>query len=79
MSTDKDKSAQKDLEALWTVNQTAQFLSVSPVTVYQWIRKGKVIDTSKLVRFSNRVRIPRSEVVRIAGVIRSNLGGETLT
>ena len=73
MSTEQDKSAQKDLEALWTVNQTAQYLSVSPVTVYRWIKRNEVIDSSKVVRFSNRVRIPRSEVIRIAGVVRSKL------
>lgn len=73
MSTEKNKPEQKDLEALWTVNQTAQYLSISPVTVYRWISQKRVIDSTKLIRFTNRVRIPRSEVVRIAGVIRSKL------
>lgn len=73
MSTD-NQNPDRELEVLWTVNQTAQYLSVSPVTIYKWLSQGKVIDKTKLIRFSNRVRIPRSEVLRIAGVIRSKLG-----
>lgn len=63
----------KELELLWTVNQTAKYLSVSPFTVYRWIKEGKVIEQNKVVRFSKQVRIPRSEVTRIAGIIKSKL------
>jgi excisionase family DNA binding protein len=63
----------KELEPLWTPQQVAQYLSVHPVTVYRWLSEGKVIDPAKVKRVSNRVRIPRSEVVRIAGTIRDNL------
>lgn len=63
----------KDLEVLWTPQQVAKYLTVSPVTVYNWIRTGKMIDPAKVVRFTNRVRIPRSEVERIAGITRTKL------
>ncbi len=74
MSIEQFKPIKKELEPLWTVNQTATYLSVSPFTVYRWIKEGKVIDAEKIIRFSKQVRIPRSEVARIAGVIRSKLG-----
>lgn len=77
MSTDNPNQTDKELEVLWTVNQTAQYLSVSPVTVYKWISTGKVFDQTKLVRFSNRVRIPRSEVLRVAGVVKSKLENQS--
>lgn len=56
----------KDLEVLWTVQQVAKYLMVGTKTVYGWIRMGKIIDPTKIIRFTNRVRIPRSEVERIA-------------
>ena len=68
-----EQSEQKDLDILWTVEQTAKYLSIHPGTVYNWIGKKNVLDPKKLVRFSNRVRIPRSEVMRIAGSIKSKL------
>ena len=61
---DKNK---KDLEPLWTVPQIAKYLSVSPVTVYRWLAEKKVFDPEKIIRFANRVRIPQSEVERVAG------------
>lgn len=70
MSNEEDK---KELEPLWTPIQVANFLSVAPVTVYRWLSQGKVIDPKKVVRFSCKVRVPRSEVERIAGVIRTKL------
>lgn len=74
MSTQNSNDTdQKDLEVLWTVTQTAKYLSIHPNTIYNWIAQKKVIDAKHLVRFSNRVRIPRSEVMRIAGVIKSKL------
>lgn len=63
----------KDLEVLWTPQQVAKYLGVHRVTVYNWIREQKVIDPTKIVRFSKYVRIPRSEVERIAGVVKSKL------
>ncbi len=74
MSTQNENQTEpKDLDILWTVEQTAKYLSIHPGTVYNWIGKKKVLDPKKLVRFSNRVRIPRSEVMRIAGGIKSKL------
>lgn len=63
----------KDLEILWTVEQVASYFTLSKRTVYQWISAGKTIDPTKIVRIGNRVRIPRSEVERIAGKIRNQL------
>lgn len=63
----------KDLEVLWTPEQVAKYLSVSRVTVYRWITTGTVFDPEKVIRFSNRLRIPRSEVERIAGGILKSL------
>lgn len=64
---------QKDLEPLWTPVQVAKFLGVHKQTVYRWLSTGTVLDSTKLVRFNRRVRIPRSEVVRLAGTVRDNL------
>lgn len=63
----------KDLEVLWTVAQVAQYLLVKPGTVYNWLSDGTMFDPAKVVRLGKRVRIPRSEVERIAGNIKSNL------
>lgn len=63
----------RELEVLWTPKQVATYLSVSLGSVYRWISDGTVLDASKVVRFSNRVRIPRSEVERIAGNIKQTL------
>lgn len=56
----------KDLEVLWDTEQLAQYLHVSIRTVYAWMRTGKVIDPTKIIKIGNRIRIPRSEVMRIA-------------
>lgn len=63
----------KDLEVLWTVAQVAQYLLVHKQTVYNWLSQGEMFDPEKVVRLGRRVRIPRSEVERIAGNIKSNL------
>lgn len=68
----------KELEILWTPQQVAKYLGVNPVTVYRWIAEKRMIDSTKIIRFSNRVRIPRSEVERIAGVTREKLMGEVI-
>lgn len=58
------------LEILWTVNRTAEYLGIRPGTVYNWINVGKI----KYVKMGARVRIPKSEIVRIAGNIQIKLG-----
>lgn len=63
----------RELEVLWTPPQVAKYLGLNPVTVYRWISEGKMFDPVKIIRFSNRVRIPRSEVERIAGSIKKGL------
>ena len=66
----------RELEILWTPQQVAKYLGLNPVTVYRWIAEKRMIDPTKVIRFSNRVRIPRSEVERIAGLTRAKLKGE---
>lgn len=63
----------KTLEVLWTPQQVAKYLGLNPVTVYRWISEKRMLDPEKIIRFSNRVRIPRSEVERIAGSIKKGL------
>ena len=63
----------KELEILWTPQQVAKYLGISPVTVYRWISEKRTFNPEKLVRFSNRVRIPRSEVERLAGITTKKL------
>lgn len=63
----------KDLEILWTPKQVAKYFGLNPVTVYRWISEKRMLDATKIIRFSNRVRIPRSEVERIAGLTREKL------
>ncbi|KKT20028.1 MAG: hypothetical protein UW07_C0044G0002 [Candidatus Nomurabacteria bacterium GW2011_GWF2_43_8] len=66
----------KELEILWTPQAVAKYLGLNPVTIYRWIAEKRMLDPTKIVRFSNRVRIPRSEVERIAGLTRAKLKGE---
>lgn len=68
-----EEEIKKDLEVLWTPQQVAKYLSVAPVTVYRWLSEKRMFDPEKIIRMSNRVRIPRSEVERIAGVTRAKL------
>lgn len=70
------EEVKKELEILWTPQQVAKYLGLNPVTVYRWISEKRMIDPTKIIRFSNRVRIPRSEVERIAGITRDKLKGE---
>lgn len=72
MSEENTQSPQ-NLEVLWTIPQLSQYLSVAPVTVYRWLSKKKVIDPSKVVRLGKSVRIPRSEVERIAGLRKQQI------
>lgn len=66
----------KELEILWSPNQLAKYLTMSPGTIYRWLSQGKVIDPAKVVRVGKTVRIPRSEVERIAGSIKGGLQKE---
>lgn len=63
----------KELEILWTPQQVAKYLGLNKVTVYRWLAEKKMFNPDKIIRFANRVRIPRSEVERIAGSIKEEL------
>lgn len=65
----------RDLEVLWTPQQVAKYLGINPVTVYRWLQEKRMISPEKIIRFSNRVRIPRSEVERIAGITKDRIQG----
>ncbi len=67
----------KDLEVLWKIREVAKYLGVDPNTVYRWLSGGTMIDPSKVVRFSNRIRIPRSEVERLAGIARKKIATQS--
>lgn len=69
----QNPQSKQDLQVLWTVAQVAQYLLVKPGTVYNWLSEGVMFEPSKVVRLGKRVRIPRSEVERIAGNIKANL------
>ena len=73
-----NEEPKKELEILWTPQNVAKYLGLNPVTVYRWISEKRTIDPTKIVRFSNRVRIPRSEVERLAGITRARLGEEEI-
>lgn len=72
-----EESRNRDLEVLWTPQQVAKYLGINRITVYRWFSEGKIIDPTKVIRISNRIRIPRSEVERIAGLTRAKLAGES--
>ena len=63
----------KRIEVLWTPQQVADFLNMNVKSVYRWIKAKKVIDPAKVIRFSGQIRIPRSEIERIAGVTRGEM------
>lgn len=59
----------KDLEVLWTVNQTAKYFSVIPNTVRRWIREGRI----NAHKIGSRVRIPRSEIDKLVSEAQEKL------
>ena len=68
-NTEHYEEINSNLEPLWTVKQVADYFHLKEVTIYRWISTKRI----KSVHISNRVRIPRSEVERIAGEIHSKL------
>lgn len=72
-SDNESPTERKDLEVLWTPAQVARYFTIHTVTVYNWIRTKRVFNPDKIVRISNRVRIPRSEVERVAQEMRIKL------
>ena len=57
------------LEVLWSIAQVATYFHVCAETVHRWARSGKM----RSVKTGGRVRIPRSEVERMAGETRNKL------
>lgn len=73
------EEVKKDLEVLWTVEQVANYFHVKKHTVYQWISKGVRLDPNKIVHVGTLVRIPRSEVERIANQKKAKITGAPTT
>lgn len=68
-----DTQAPKRLESIWTPEQCAEYFNVTRVCIYRWIREGRVFNPESIIRISNKIRIPRSEVERVAGVKRDEI------
>lgn len=66
---DTYEEANTHLEPLWTVDQAAAYFNMNRMTIYRWITRGKI----KSTKIGNRVRIPRSEIERIAGETKAKL------
>lgn len=49
-------------DPLLRVQRVAEVLDVAPITIWRWIRAGKV----RTIRLGKAVRIPESELRRIA-------------
>lgn len=67
------RSEKRDLERLYPLPWVAQYLGFSRKTLYGWVKEGKVFKPERIVRVGRSIRIPRSEVERVAGSIRDNL------
>lgn len=50
-----------DMPDLYDTNEAAQMLGIGYVTVYRWIKSGKLIP----VRVDKRTLIPKSEIKRL--------------
>ena len=46
------------MDKLYTPHEVAEYLNVSPITVYRWVKAKKI----KSVRFGVQIRIPQSAV-----------------
>lgn len=60
----------ENLGVLWSPEQTAKYLGLSRITIYKWIKNGK-IQAHKLG--GKTVRIPRSEIEKIVNEKQNNL------
>ena len=65
------------LEPLISAKQLAEYLGFEARTIQLWIRQGRKIDPSAVVKIGRSVRIKRSEAERLAGEIKSKLGKPT--
>jgi len=68
----EDEEIHNELEILWTVKKTASYLNVNKITVYKWIKNGKI----GFIKFGKSVRIPKSEIEKLVGVIQSKLANK---
>lgn len=55
----------KPLEVLWDAHQVAKYFGVQKSTIWKWIKAGKIIDPTTVVRLGRHILIPRSEIERI--------------
>jgi len=68
-NTSEYQEINPQLEVLWSVKQTAKYLQLHPITIYQWVRKGKI----GFMKIGKSVRIPRSEVEKKRGQVITKL------
>jgi excisionase family DNA binding protein len=65
MSEEKPEAEEVKVEKLYTLHEVARLLGLSYITVWQWVKKGKVkafkIGTSPKAP----VRIPESELIKL--------------
>lgn len=59
----------KDPEALWTLDQVINYLSISKLTAYRMIKRGDL----KVIKIGKRFRVPESEIKRLSGEIQDTL------
>jgi excisionase family DNA binding protein len=60
-----EKEKEGELERLYTIREVARLLGLSYITVWQWIRKGKLKAVKLGTSPKAPVRIPESEVRRL--------------
>jgi excisionase family DNA binding protein len=51
----------EEVEKLYTIREVARLLDLSYITVWSWIRKGKI----RAVKVDGRVRIPEGELRKL--------------
>ena len=67
---------EKKLEVLWSPRQLAEYLGMNISSVHRWLSQKRMIDPAKVRRIGGRVRIPRSEVERIAGITKEKINSK---
>lgn len=60
-------------EVLWKVKQAAEYLMLHPKTVYRKILAGELFNPMRVIRIGDTIRIPRSEVFRVAEGIKNEI------
>lgn len=65
MSGGKPEGGKEELERLYTIHEVAKLLGLSYITVWSWIKKGKVKAVKLGTSPKAPVRIPEGEVRRL--------------